>query len=174
MKGESTVEIILKRRSIRKYTDRKISEELMTELLEAGMCAPSAGNERPWHFIVVTERDLLNGITEFHEYAQMLRQAPAAIIVCADLTCNKYPAANYWIQDCSAATENILLTAQDKGLGACWLGVYPIEKRIQGLTRLLGLPEHVIPISGIAIGYPAETKEAGYRYDSSRVHRNRW
>lgn len=168
------MEAILKRRSIRQYTNQTIPGELITELLEAGMCAPSAGNERPWHFIVITEHSLLNGITEFHEYAQMLKQAPAAIIVCADLKSNKYPAANFWIQDCAAATENILLAAQDEGLGSCWLGVYPIEKRIKGLTRLLGLPENVIPISAIALGYPAEIKSTGCRYDSSRVHSNRW
>jgi nitroreductase len=138
------------------------------------MCAPSAGNERPWHFIVITERSLLNSITEFHEHAQMLKQAPAAIIICADLTADRYPGANYWVQDCSAATENILLTATEKGLGSCWLGIYPIEKRIKGLTGLLGLPENVVPVSAIALGYPAETKNTGSRYDGSRVHRNHW
>lgn len=174
MKGANTVEAILRRRSIRKYTEQPISEELFTGLLEAGMCAPSAGNERPWHFIVITERVLLDGITEFHDHAQMLKQAPAAIIVCADLTCDKYPGMKYWVQDCAAATENILLAAQEKGLGTCWLAVYPREDRMSGMKRLLGLPEHIMPISAIAVGYPAETKSPHSRYDASRVHRNRW
>lgn len=168
------MDAILNRRSIRKYKEQAIPEELFTELLEAGMCAPSAGNERPWHFIVITERSLLKGITEFHQHSQMLKQAPAAIIVCADLTCNKYPGIDYWVQDCAAATENILLAAQDKGLGTCWLGVYPREDRMAGMSRLLGLPEHIIPFSAIAVGYPAEIKSAGSRYDGSRVHRNGW
>ena len=165
---------ILNRRSIRRYTDQAIPEELITELLEAGMCAPSAGNERPWHFVVITERNLLNGITEIHSHAQMLKQAPVAIIVCADATCDKYPGSSYLVQDCAAATENILLAAQDRGLGTCWLGVYPREDRMKGLTRLLGLPEHVIPVSAIALGFPAEVKSAGSRYDAARVHRNHW
>jgi len=168
------METILKRHSIRQYTDQAIPEELITGLLEAGMCAPSAGNERPWHFIVITQRNLLISITEFHQHAQMLKQAPVAIIVCADLTTDKYPGMKYWIQDCSAATENILLAAQDKGLGTCWIAVYPREDRIAGMRNLLGLPEHVMPISAIAVGYPSKTKSAGSRYDDSRVHRNHW
>lgn len=168
------MEAILKRRSIRKYTEQMIPEDIITDLLEAGMCAPSAGNERPWHFVVITKRNLLDAITEFHQYAQMLKQAPAAIIVCADLSCDKYAGMKYWIQDCAAATENILLAAQDKGLGSCWLGIYPREDRMTGLTRLLELPEHVIPISAIAIGYPAEMKSPVSRFDATRVHRNHW
>jgi len=174
MKGATAVETILKRRSIRKYTEQPIPEEMFTELLEAGMCAPSAGNERPWQFIVITERSLLVGITEIHEYSQMLKQAPAAIVVCADLTCNKYPGIDYWVQDCAAATENILLAAQDKGLGTCWIGVYPRKERMAGISGLLGLPEHVVPIAVVAVGYPAEVKSARSRYDASRVHRNCW
>ena len=168
------MEAILKRRSIRKYTAQPVPEEILTELLEAGMSAPSAGNERPWHFIVVTERPLLEGITEFHPFSQMLQQAPLAIVVCVDLTCDKYPGTNYWVQDCAAATENILLAAQEKGLGTCWLGVYPKEERVEGMRRLFRLPEHIIPVTGIAVGYPAETKPTDSRYDGSRVHRNRW
>jgi len=168
------MDAIFKRRSIRKYTEQAVPEEYINELLEAGMCAPSAGNERPWHFIVITERFLLEGITKFHQHSRMLRQAPMAVVVCADITCDKYPGMNFWVQDCAAATENILLAAQYKGLGACWLGVYPIEDRISGMRRLLGLPEHIIPFSAIAVGYPAEIKNAGSRYDASRVHRNGW
>ena len=174
MKGATAVEAILERRSIRQYTEQPIPEEMFTELLEAGMCAPSAGNERPWHFIVITERSLLEGITEIHEHSKMLKQAPAAIIVCADLTRNIYPGVNYWIQDCAAATENILLAAQDKGLGTCWLGVYPREERMAGMRRLLELPEHIVPFAAVAVGYPDEIKSAGSRYDATRVHRNGW
>jgi nitroreductase len=154
--------------------NKAVPEELFYELLEAGMCAPSAGNERPWHFIVITERSLLEGITGFHAHSQMLKQAPAAIIVCADMNRDKYPGVGYWIQDCAAATENILIAAQDKGLGTCWLGVYPRENRVAGMRKLLKLPDHMIPFSAIAVGYPAAVKSPGIRYDESRVHLNRW
>jgi nitroreductase len=168
----NAVDAILQRRSIREYKEKAIPEELFTELLEAAMCAPSAGNERPWHFIVITERSLLEGITEFH--SQMLKQAPAAIIVCADMNRDKYPGVGYWIQDCAAATENILIAAQDRGLGTCWLGVYPRENRVAGMRRLLNIPEHIVPFSAIAVGYPAAVKSPGPRYDESRVRRNGW
>lgn len=168
------MDAILQRRSVREYTEKPIPEEVFKQLLEAGMCAPSAGNERPWHFVVITERALLEGITEFHEYSKMLKKAPAAIIVCADMNRNKYTGIGYWVQDCAAATENILIAAQDLGLGACWLGMYPREGRVEGLRRLLNIPEHVVPFSGIALGYPTESKSPGSRYDESRVHRNGW
>lgn len=168
------MDAILQRHSVRDYIDKAIPEEIFTELLEAGMCAPSAGNERPWHFIVITERHLLEGIAGLHAHAQMLKQAPAAIIVCADMNRDKFSGIGYWVQDCAAATENILLAAHEKGLGSCWLGVYPKEDRIEGLRRLLNIPEHIVPFSGIALGYPASAKSPGSRYDQSRVHRNGW
>lgn len=168
------MDAILQRRSVREYTDKPVSEEVLTALLEAAMCAPSAGNERPWHFVVITERALLEGITEFHEYSKMLKQAPAAIIVCADMNLDKYQGIGYWIQDCAAATENILIAAQELGLGSCWLGMYPKKDRVEGLRRLLNIPEHIVPFSGIALGYPASAKSPGSRYDQTRVHRNGW
>ncbi|NLI12648.1 nitroreductase family protein [Pelotomaculum propionicicum] len=168
------MEAIILRRSVRDYLDKAIPDDLITELLEAGMCAPSAGNERPWHFVVLTERSLMEGITKFHPHSKMLKHAPAAIIVCADLNRNKYPGVDYWVQDCAAATENILIAAQAKGLGACWLGMYPREERVEGLRRLLKTPQHIVPFSGIALGYPASAKNPGPRYDETRVHRNGW
>jgi nitroreductase len=169
------MEAILNRRSVRKYTTQAVPEEYITEILEAGMSAPSAGNERPWHFIVVTERSLLDGIIEFHGYAQMLEQAPVAIVVCADPACNKYPGVNYWALDCAAATQNILLAAYNKGLGTCWVSIYPREDRIEAIGRLLDLPKHIVAISVVALGYPLEAnRPRRSRYDSQRVHRNGW
>src|SRR5512142_911151 len=103
------LEAILTRRSVRRYTPEPIAEELLHELLDAAMHAPSAGNEQPWHFVVVTDRETLAAIPRFHPYAVMLRQAPAAIVVCGDPTLEKYH--GYWVQDCAAATENLLLAA---------------------------------------------------------------
>ena len=166
------METIFTRRSIRKYTDEKVSDEQVEKLLKAGMAAPSAGNEQPWHFIVLTERDKMVKITDFHQYANMLNEAPVAIMVCGDTSLEKYK--GYWVQDCSAATQNILLAAEDEGLGAVWLGVYPIEDRIEGLKEMFDLPETVISFCVIAIGHPAEEKEPADRYNKERVHYNQW
>jgi nitroreductase len=163
---------IFTRRSIRKYTDAPVSEELLEKILKAGMAAPSAGNEQPWHFIILNDKKLLTEIPKFHPYSHMLNHANQAIVVCADLSVIRYE--GYWIQDCSAATQNILLMAEDLGLGAVWLGVYPTEDRVKSMKELLGLPENIIPFSIVAIGYPDETKEPVERFDPSRIHRNQW
>ena len=166
------MDAMLSRRSIRKYSTQPVSDEIMEELLEAAMSAPSAGNEQPWHFVVIDERQILDEIPKIHAYSQMLKDAPVAILVCGDEQLLKYE--GYWIQDCSAATENILIAVQAKGLGGVWLGVYPTEDRVVGIRKLLGIPEHVIPFALISIGYPAEQKPRSDRYDTSRVRHNRW
>ena len=163
---------ILTRRSIRKYKPQAVPDEIITELLTAAMCAPSAGNEQPWEFVVINDRKLLDKIPEFHPYATMLKEAPVAILVCGDLKREKHK--GYWVQDCSAATENILIAVNEKKLGAVWLGIYPREERVAGLRKLLGIPENIVPFSLIAIGYPAEVKEPADRFDPVRVHQNRW
>ena len=163
---------IFERRSIRKYTDQKISDRDLKELLKAAMAAPSAGNQQPWEFIVVTGKEILNNITKFHPYSKMLREAALAIIVCADLTRERH--TGYWVQDCAAATENILIEAKHLGLGSVWLGVYPREERVTGIKKLFNLPEEVMPLSIVSIGYPAEVKEPSNRYDESRIHINKW
>jgi len=166
------MDAILSRRSVRRYTAEPVGDEVIKELLEAAMSAPSAGNEQPWQFVVIDDRQILDEIPKFHPHAQMLKEAPLAILVCGDEKFYKYK--EYWIQDCSAATENILIAVQAKGLGAVWLGVYPLKERIVGLQKLLSIPENVTPFSLISIGYPAEQKPRANRYDDSRVHRNRW
>ena len=140
--------------------------------MKAAMSAPSASNEQPWRCVVITERSILEDIPSFHPYSHMLMEAPLAIVVCGDP--NLEISEGCWVQDCSAATQNILIAAQAKGLGAVWLGVYPKEKRVMGIRRLLGLPEHIIPLCIVSIGYPAEIKPPANRYDVSRVHNNKW
>lgn len=166
------MDAILSRRSIREYTDQSVSDETIKELLEAAMSAPSAGNEQPWHFVVIRERQILDEIPKYHQYSHMLRNAPVAIMVCGDKRLQKYE--GYWVQDCSAATENILIAAKANDLGAVWLGVYPIADRVIALRKLLGIPEEVTPFSLISIGYPAEEKPRSGRYDASRIHHDRW
>ena len=167
------MDAILTRRSIRKFTPEPVADQVITELLAAAMSAPSAGNEQPWQFVVLKERRLLDKIPEFHPYSLMLREAPVAILVCGQPKIAKYDGL-YWVQDCAAATENILLAAQTKGLGSVWLGVHPIEERVAGLRQLLGLPEEIVPFSLVPIGHPAEQKPPAGRYDAARVHHDRW
>ena len=166
------IEAILSRRSIRKYTKKSVSKELIKNLLEAAMSAPSAGNQQPWHFIVIIDTKILIDIPTFHNHADMLKEAALGILVCCDKDLEKHKGMG--IQDCSAATENILIAVQAKGLGAVWLGVYPRKERIDGLRKLLNIPEHIIPFSLISIGYPAEEKPRANRYNESRIHYNKW
>jgi len=166
------IDAILSRRSIRKYSKKPVSDKFIKKLLETAMNAPSAGNEQPWHFIIINDPQILSKIPTFHSHANMLKEASFAFLVCSDLHLDKHN--SMWVQDCSAATENILIAAHAQGLGAVWLGVYPREERINGLKNLLNIPEHIIPFSLISVGYPAEQKPKTNRYDDSRVHYNEW
>jgi nitroreductase len=163
---------VLSRRTIREYTEQPVSDEMVCRLLKAAMAAPSAGDERPWHFVVICDRQIREKIPEIHRFAHMAPCAPVALLVCGDENLQKH--FGFWVQDCAAATENILIEAQELGLGAIWLGVYPIEGRVQGFRRLLNIPEHVIPFALVLAGYPAEHKKPADRYDHSRVHRDSW
>ena len=166
------IEAIRTRRSIRSYTSQLVPDELVKRLLEAAMSAPSAGNEQAWQFVVITDRSVLDDIPKLHPHSDMLKQATLAILVCGDLQQARH--SNYWIQDCSAATQNLLLAAHASGLGAVWLGVYPLEDRVAKMRMLLGIPESIVPMALISIGYPAEHIEPAYRYDQLKVHTNHW
>jgi nitroreductase len=163
---------LMSRRSVRDYRSEPVSDEDIEKLLRAGMQAPSAKNERPWHFIVIDDPEILHKIPEFHRNAQMLKNAPLAILVCSDRKLESKRAT--WIQDCSAATENILLAAHGMGLGGVWLGVFPDAVRVHGLTDLLDLPKDVRPVSLVAVGHPALTPEPVNRFDRRRIHINKW
>jgi nitroreductase len=164
--------IILTRRSIRKYTTQSISEETLHDLIRATVSAPFAGNQQPWHFLIIDEKKLLQKIPEYHPNGKMLKFADKAILICGDL--NRETFKGYWMIDCSAATQNLLLAAHTYGIGSCWLGVYPVDERVRHLRKLFGIPEHVIPFSLVALGYPDESKKSENRYNSTRIHRNRW
>jgi nitroreductase len=166
------MQAILSRRSIRRYTSDPVPSGQVDRLLAAAMAAPSAGNQQPWHFVVLRDRSLLEAIPKFHPYSAMLKEAPLAILVCGDVKLEKHE--GFWVQDCSAATENLLLAAHAEGLGAVWLGLYPQPERVAGMRELLGLPENVIPLALIAVGQPAEEKGPAERFDASRVHQDRW
>ena len=167
------LQTLASRRSIRKYTASPVSDQAVQEILEAAMSAPSAGNQQPWHFVVIRERKLLDRIPDFHPHSLMCRESQVAILICGDPSLEKH--AGYWVQDCSAATENLLLAVHAKGLGGVWVGVFPREERINGLRSLLNIPERVIPFALVPIGHPAEQKPPRPdRYNEARVHRNTW
>jgi nitroreductase len=165
---------IFSRRSIRKYLDKAVPGEMLDDLLQAAMAAPSAVAKDPWHFIVVQDRETLNKIADILPSGKMLRQATAAFIVCGDINKANIQAESYLLQDLSAATENILIAANILKLGTCWLGIHPREDRLSGIRQLFELPDNIIPMCGIAIGWPAEKPEARTRYRNERVHIEKW
>ncbi len=166
------LEAILSRRSIRRYTAEPVSQETVKTLLEAAMSAPSAGNEQPWQFVIITQRRVLDEIPRFHPYADMLREATVAILVCGDTERERYP--GHWVQDCSAATQNLLLAAHASGLGAVWVGVYPVKERVQRMQKLFGLPPHIIPLALVPLGHPGERPPQARRFDPARIHLDAW
>ena len=160
------------RRSIRNYTEEPVSERELHALLDAAMIAPSAGNARPWQFIVVDDPELLKQVPTLNPYAGMAPMAGTGILVCGDPDAEKYK--GFWVQDCSAAIQNMLLAATGLGLGAVWTGIYPVEERVTGFRRLLGLPESIVPLALIVIGHPAVEAERKSRFEAAKVHHNAW
>jgi nitroreductase len=167
-----TMDAIFSRKIIRKYLPKPVTCDLIENILKAGMNAPSAGDEQPWHFVIIDKHDLLLKISETHPYAKMLKDAPTAVLVCGDQNVLKFK--DLWIQDCSAASENMLLAAHDMGLGAVWIGIYPAENLVREVRGIMNIPQHIVPFSIIGMGYPAEEKTGRLRYDKSKVHNNIW
>lgn len=166
------MEAILKRRSIRQFTNQPIAKDDLTTLLRAAMMAPTARNCQEWEFVVVRDKNTFKKMMHVHPYAKMLEQAACAIIVCGNT--QREHAPGYWMADCGAATQNILLAATSLGIGSVWLGVYPNEERMNGLAQILGLPDYVKPLNIIALGYPAEKKEDLDRFDPAKIHVEKW
>lgn len=166
------IQCILGRRSIRKFSDQSIDKQVLTEILTAAMHAPSAVNKQPWHFVVIDRRELMDRIMEVHPYASMLRTASHAIVVCGDL--HQQHDDGYWVVDCGAATQNLLLAAHALGLGGCWVGLHPREGRKEAMASLLGLPDHIQPFALVALGYPEEQKPKPDRFQPVKVRHNGW
>ena len=169
---EKLVEEIIKRRSIRKYKSQKIERQKLETILRAAMYAPSAVNKQPWHFIIVDDKNIMSRVMEIHPSSKMLATASHAILVCGNE--NLQHDKGYWIADCGAATQNLLLAATFLGIGSCWIGVYPREKRIQAFSELFNLPKHVKPFALVSLGYPDEEKEIPERYKPERIYYNTW
>jgi nitroreductase len=166
------MEALLTRRSVRHFETKPVPPELVQTLLRAAMQAPSAANAQPWHFVVISDRETLEKVTEFHPAAESLHKAPMAILVCGDGRLEKRP--DRWMQDCSAATQNLLLAALSCGLGAVWLGIHPEDIRIENMRKLCNLPAEVHPLSLVAIGYPARALPPVDRFRPDRVHYEKW
>lgn len=172
--SEVVIENIMTRTSIRQFTNQPISKDTLDMIVKAGMAAPSAMNKQPWAFVVVTEKEVLDSLNSKHPYAN-LKTATAAIIVCGNMDKTIEGAGKeYWVQDCSAASENILLAAHGLGLGAVWCGVYPVEERIADVSGVLELPETIVPLNIITLGYPAENPEPKDKFNAGNIHYQKW
>lgn len=166
------IEAIITRRSIRKYLNQVIDKEKLDIIIKAAMYAPSARNTQSWQFLVISDKKMLNSVTKVHPYSSMMTKASHAILVCGDKSLE--PDEAYCNQNCSAATQNILLAAHALGIGSVWLGVYPKEDRVKGVSALFELPEHILPVSIIALGYPNERPKQPDRFNPKRVHFDKW
>jgi len=162
------IEAIFRRRSIRKYTPQEVEAEKLDLLLQAGMAAPSAMNSQPWEFIVVTDKEKLGLLQRRLIFGH--RNAPAAIVVCGNPRIAKNAAGRlFWVQDCSAAAENILIAATSLGLGSVWIGIYPVRSFMKIVSEILFIPKSVTPLCVVYVGYPAEAKPPRTRYVEKRV-----
>lgn len=166
-----TLKAIKTRSSIRNYTDQDISKENIEELLKCAMAAPSAKNHQPWEFVVIKDKNVLAKIPEISTFTTMMPRANTGILVCADMN-RKYK--ELWSQDCSAATQNILLAAHDMGIGTVWTGIYPKEGIISNFTEFFDLPENIIPFCMIALGYPKQENRPKDKFDENKIHWERF
>ena len=170
----AVIENIMTRTSIRQFTDQPVSKDTLDLIVKAGMAAPSAVNAQPWAFVVVTEKEVLDSLNAIKPWFN-LKTATAAIIVCGDMSkAMEGTGREYWIQDCSAVSENILLAAHAYGLGAVWCGVYPNSDIVAGVSRILELPENIIPLNVITMGYPAENPEPKDKFKPENIHYQKW
>lgn len=163
------LENILARKSVRQYTSRPVEPEKIDLLLRAGMAAPSGSDKRPWSFVVVQDRARLDSMAVRLPYAKMLTKAPMAIVVCGDTL-----RSALWEQDCCAVTENILLAAESMGLGAVWTAAYPYPERIAVVRQYTGLPENIVPLCVVPVGYPEGKQSPKDKYDASKIYYEQW
>ena len=171
----TTIEDIMTRTSVRAYSDRKVESEKVDTLLRAAMAAPSAGNKQPWRFIVIDDRNTLNWISENFRTMTMAKNAALAIVMCGDLTATfGGDAKDDWIEDVSAASENLLLAAHAIGLGAVWCGIYPQTERVEQFSQHLHLPADIVPMACICIGYPSGPTTPKDKWKPEYIHYNTW
>ena len=165
-------EALLNRRSIRKYKNQKINKEDIDKILKAAMYAPSAMNLQAWQFIVIEDKDVLIETIKSIPYAEMLKQSAAAILVCGDSLVEKNE--SWLLQNCSAAIQNILLSAQGLGIGSCWIAIHGMNDVYKNIKAQFKLPENIVPVSLISLGYPDEVIKAEERFKQDKIHFNKW
>lgn len=174
-KSAIVLEAIATRTSIRAYENKPVEADKVEKMLRAAMAAPSAINKQPWAFVVLDNRESLDHLADSLPRNKMLRTAPLAIVVCGDMSkAIEGTGRGFWIQDASAATENMLLAAHALGLGAVWTGVYPDPIRTATVSATLGLPSHIIPLTVVPIGYPAESPTPKDKWKPENIHYNKW
>lgn len=181
MKQNDIIRNILTRVSNRHFTDEPVSEELIDTLLHAAMAAPSAMDYAPWHFIVVQDVELKRNLKACLPYVKMMNDNSTGIVVCGDITLyeriSKIEGEDntlYWVQDCSAASQNILLAAHSLGLAAVWTGIFPLQSRIRKLQNLLQMPAHIVPLNLIVVGHPAAPATPKDKWDPAKVHYDKY
>ena len=174
-KSKVVLENIAQRKSVRHFTEQAVSKDQLETLVRAGMAAPTAVNKQPWAFVVMSERASMDALSEKLPHAKMLKQAQAAIVVCGDMSkALEGEARDFWVQDASAATQNILLAAEAMGLGAVWTGAYPGQERVNAIREALSLPENIIPLCVIPIGYPTGEDQPKDKWKPENVHWEKW
>ena len=166
------LDAIFTRRSIRHYAKQDVTEAELDVVLRAAMAAPSAGNQQSWRFVVVRDPARRERLSHATPYSRMLAEAPVALVVCGDTRAERHP--GYWVQDCAAAIQNALVAANAVGLGAVWIGVHPVQDRVDNVRAIVECPEGIEPMSMVAIGHPAEEKPAIDRFTPEYVHSERW
>lgn len=170
---QAVLDNIATRTSVRDYEARPVEKEKIEKMLRAAMAAPTAMNKQPWHFVVVDQRNVLDALAGANPYAKMLKKAPLAIVVCGNTDkMIEGGGRDFWIQDASAATENLLLAAHAMGLGAVWTGAYPSEERCISISKVLSLSDNLIPLNMIVVGYPAEQPQPKQKFKEENVSYN--
>lgn len=173
--ADAAIENLMTRTSVRSYSDKKVEEGKIDTLLRAAMAAPTAGNKQPWRFVVITDKAMLDSISANFHTMKMAKDASVAVVMCGDVTSTfDGEGQDFWIQDVSAASENLLLAAHAQGLGAVWCGIYPLKKRVEKFSDMLSLPQDIIPMACICIGYPSGENAPKDKWKPEYVHYGTW
>lgn len=174
VRNDAALDCIMTRTSVREYTDKQVPDSIVETLLKAAMAAPTAMNKQPWQFVVVTDKAVREAIAQADQYIRA-KEAPLVIVACGDLAKEEEgEGRDFWIQDVSAATENILLAAHAQGLGAVWCGIHPIKAREKAIADILGLPKDIVPLSAVCIGYPAHEHQPKDKWNPKAVHYDKY
>ena len=170
-----TIKTIHQRKSVRHFTDKEVTKEQLEAIVRAGMAAPTAINAQPWQFLVVTDKELKAKYAEGNRQAEMINKCQALVIICGDMNIGNERSQAFWVQDVSAATENLLLAVESLGLGAVWTGVYPIEERVKEVKEKFALPEKVIPLCVVLVGHPeGDLDQPKDKWKPERLHWNKY